>query len=201
MPEKRVIPTARSIDLVSYNVLVDGEELSSVYQLLSITVEKEINRIPWAKIVLVDGDPASQDFELSNQDFFVPGKEVEIKAGYHAQNETIFKGIVIRHNLKIRSAGAVLIIECRDLAVKLSVGRKSKYFYESKDSEIVEQIIASYGIENEIEETNVEYPAMVQYDVSDWDFCVTRAQANGKVCVADDGKLSVLSPILIRPKN
>ena len=194
MPEKRVIPTARSVDLVSYNVLVDGEELSSVYQLLSITVEKEINRIPWAKIVLVDGDPASQDFELSNQDFFVPGKEVEIKAGYHAQNETIFKGIVIRHNLKIRSGGAVLIIECRDLAVKLSVGRKSKYFYESKDSEIVEQIIDAYGIENEIEETNVEYPEMVQYDVSDWDFCVTRAQANGKVCVADDGKLSVLSP-------
>ncbi|WP_319590474.1 type VI secretion system tip protein VgrG [uncultured Draconibacterium sp.] len=194
MPENRVIPTARSTDLVSFKILVDGEELSSVYQILSIAVEKEINRIPWAKIILHDGDPASQDFELSNEDLFIPGKEIEIKAGYHSQNETIFKGIVIRHNLKIRLSGAVLIVECKDLAVKLTVGRKSKYFYESKDSEILEQVIASYSLENEIEETNVEYPEMVQYNVSDWDFCVTRAQANGKVCVVDDGKISVVSP-------
>nr|WP_319509686.1 type VI secretion system tip protein VgrG [uncultured Draconibacterium sp.] len=194
MPENRVIPTARSTDLVSFKILVDGEELSSVYQILSIAVEKEINRIPWAKIILHDGDPASQDFELSNEDLFIPGKEIEIKAGYHSQNETIFKGIVIRHNLKIRLSGAVLIVECKDLAVKLTVGRKSKYFYESKDSEILEQVIASYSLENEIEETNVEHPEMVQYNVSDWDFCVTRAQANGKVCVVDDGKISVVSP-------
>ena len=194
MPENRVIPTARSTDLVSFKILVDGEELSSVYQVLSIAVEKEINRIPWAKIILHDGDPASQDFELSNEDLFIPGKEIEIKAGYHSQNETIFKGIVIRHNLKIRFSGAVLIVECKDLAVKLTVGRKSKYFYESKDSEILEQVIASYSLENEIEETNVEHPEMVQYNVSDWDFCVTRAQANGKVCVVDDGKISVVSP-------
>ena len=194
MPENRVIPTARSTDLVSFKILVDGEELSSVYQILSIAVEKEINRIPWAKIILHDGDPASQDFELSNEDMFIPGKEIEIKAGYHSQNETIFKGIVIRHNLKIRLSGAVLIVECKDLAVKLTVGRKSKYFYESKDSEILEQVIASYSLENEIEETNVEHPEMVQYNVSDWDFCVTRAQANGKVCVVDDGKISVVSP-------
>ena len=194
MPENRVIPTVRSTDLVSFKILVDGEELSSVYQVLSIAVEKEINRIPWAKIILHDGDPASQDFELSNEDLFIPGKEIEIKAGYHSQNETIFKGIVIRHNLKIRLSGAVLIVECKDLAVKLTVGRKSKYFYESKDSEILEQVIASYSLENEIEETNVEHPEMVQYNVSDWDFCVTRAQANGKVCVVDDGKISVVSP-------
>ncbi|HYQ56741.1 MAG TPA: type VI secretion system tip protein VgrG [Draconibacterium sp.] len=194
MTERRVIPTARSTDLVTFKILMDGEELSSVYQVLSIAVEKEINRIPWAKIVLLDGDPASQDFELSNQDLFVPGKEIEIKAGYHSQDETIFKGIVIRHNLKIRTSGAVLIVECRDLAVKLTVGRKSKYFYESKDSEILEQIIAAYNLDNEIEESNVEHPEMVQYNVSDWDFCVTRAQANGKVCVVDDGKIAVLSP-------
>ncbi len=194
MPENRVIPTVRSTDLVSFKILVDGEELSSVYQVLSIAVEKEINRIPWAKIILHDGDPASQDFELSNEDLFIPGKEIEIKAGYHSQNAIIFKGIVIRHNLKIRLSGAVLIVECKDLTVKLTVGRRSKYFYESKDSEILEQVIASYSLENEIEETNVEHPEMVQYNVSDWDFCVTRAQANGKVCVVDDGKISVVSP-------
>jgi Rhs element Vgr protein len=194
MPEQRVIPTERSADLISFKILIEGEELSSSYQVLSLTVEKEINRIAGAKIILLDGNPAAQDFPLSNEEFFIPGKAIEIKAGYHSQNETIFKGMVIRHSLKIRMSGALLIVECKDLAVKLTIGRKSKYFYESKDSDILEQIIGEYGLENEVEATNVEHPEMVQYNVSDWDFCVTRAQANGKVCVVNDGKISVLSP-------
>nr|WP_321357108.1 type VI secretion system tip protein VgrG [uncultured Draconibacterium sp.] len=194
MPETRVIPTARSADLVTYKILVEGEELSSTNQVLSITVQKEINRIPWAKIVLLDGDPAAQDFVLSNESFFVPGKDIEIKSGYHSEEETIFKGIVIRHNLKIRSDKAQLEIECKDKAVKMSIGRKSKYFYDSKDSDILEEIIGAHGLESDVEATNADYPEMVQYRVSDWDFCITRAQANGKVCVIDDGKFSVLAP-------
>lgn len=194
MPEERVIQTARSADLVTFNIMVDGEELSAVNQVLSISVEKEINRIPWAKIILLDGDPTQQDFVLSNEAYFVPGKEIEIKAGYHSDDETIFKGIVIRHNLKIRNDKTQLIVECRDKAVKLTLGRKSKYFYDSKDSDILEQIIADSGVDNDIEATSVEHPEMVQYRLSDWDFCVTRAQANGKVCVVDDGKMSVLAP-------
>jgi len=194
MPERRVIPTERSADLITCIIMVEGEELSSTYQVLNVVVEKEINRIASAKIVLRDGDPSAQDFELSNEDFFVPGKEIEIKAGYHSQEETIFKGIVIRHNLKIRSNKSMLIIECKDKAIKLTIGRKSKYFYESKDSEILEQIIGEFDVDKELETTNVTHPEMVQYDVTDWDFCVTRAQANGKVCVVDDGKVSILSP-------
>ncbi len=194
MPEERVIRTARAADLVTFKILVDGTELSSSYQVLSITVEKEINRIPWAKIVLLDGDPAQQDFVLSNEIFFAPGKEIEIKAGYHSDEETIFKGLVIGHNLKIRSDKAQLIVECRDPAVKLTVGRKSKYFYDSKDSEILEQIISGYGFQSNIEDSAVQYPEMVQYRLSDWDFCVTRAQANGKICVADDGVVSIVAP-------
>lgn len=81
MPEQRVIQTSKSADLVTQKILVEGSELSNAYSVINIIVEKEINRIPTAKIILLDGDPASQDFELSNQDLFLPGKEVEIKAG------------------------------------------------------------------------------------------------------------------------
>ncbi|NQU53543.1 MAG: phage late control D family protein, partial [Bacteroidetes bacterium] len=194
MPEQQVIQTSQSADLVTFKILVEGEQLSSSYQVLNVVVEKEINRIPTAKIVVLDGDPASQEFELSNQDLLIPGKEIEIKAGYHSDEETIFKGIVIRHNLKIRSSQSYLIIECKDKAVKLSVGRKSKYFYESKDNEILEEIIDTYGLEKDVETTNVQHKELVQYNVSDWDFCITRAQANGKVCVVDDGKITIQKP-------
>lgn len=193
MPE-RVINTARSADLATYKVLVEGEELSRSYHVMNIVVEKEVNRIPTAKIVLRDGDPASQDFELSNQDLFVPGKEIEIKAGYHSEEDSIFKGIVIKHSLKIRPSQSFLIVECKDKAVKLTIGRKSKYFYESKDSEVLEEIIDGFGLEKDVETTNVTHKELVQYNVSDWDFLVTRAQANGKICVVDDGKISVKKP-------
>ncbi len=194
MPEQRVINTSQSADLVTQKILVDGVELSKAFQVMNVLVEKEINRIPTAKIILLDGDPASQDFKLSNEDLFVPGKEVEIKAGYHSDEETVFKGLVIKHNLKIRTNQSYLIVECKDKAVKLTIGRKSKYFYESTDSDIIEEIIDSYGLEKDVESTNVSHRELVQYNVSDWDFCVTRAQANGKVLIVDDGKIKVKKP-------
>lgn len=194
MPEERVIHTSKSADLVTFKILIEGEELSAAYQVLTVTVEKEINRIPTAKIILFDGDPALQDFDLSNQDLLVPGKNIEIKAGYHSDEETIFKGIVISHNLRIRSNQSFLIIECKDKAVKLTAGRKSHYFYDSKDSKILEDIIDTYGLKKEVEATSVQHKELVQYNVSDWDFCVVRAQANGKVCVVDDGKIIIKKP-------
>ena len=193
MPQ-RVIQTSQSSDLVTLKILVEGSELSQAYSVMNIVVEKEINRIPTARIILLDGDPSEQDWELSNKDLFLPGKEIEIKAGYHSDEETIFKGIVIKHSLKIRTSQSFLIVECKDKAVKLTIGRKSKYFYDSKDSDILEEIIGTYGLNKDVESTAVQHKELVQYNVSDWDFCVVRAQANGKVLVVDDGKISVKKP-------
>ncbi len=194
MPDERIINTPRSADLITHKILVDGEEISGTVSVMNITVEKEINRIPSARITMLDGNPSDQDFPLSNQDLFIPGKEIEIKAGYHSDEETIFKGVVIKHNLKIRSNQSFLIVDCRDKAVKMTVGRKSSYFYESSDSEILEQIIDQYGLGKEVESTSVSHRELVQYNVTDWDFCITRAQANGKVCIVDDGKLVFQAP-------
>ena len=193
MPQ-RVIQTSQPSDLVTPKILIEGSELSHAYSVMNIVVEKEINRIPTARIIVLDGNPSGQDWELSNKDLFLPGKEIEIKAGYHSDETTIFKGIVIKHSLKIRTSQSFLIVECKDKAVKLTIGRKSKYFYESKDSDILGEIIGTYGLESGVESTTVQHKELVQYNVSDWDFCVVRAQANGKVLVVDDGKISVKKP-------
>jgi len=194
MSPSRNIQTSRSADLVSFKILIGGTELPATAQAMNITVEKEINRIPTAKIIFTDGDPSAQDFALSNEDLLIPGKEIEIKAGYHSDEETIFKGIVIKHSLKIRSGGSFLTIECKDRAVKLTSGRKSKYYLDSKDSDAFEEMIGTYGIDKDIEVTGFQHKKLVQYNSTDWDFLVTRAQANGKVCVVDDGKITVKAP-------
>lgn len=190
----RTIATPQSADLATFTVLVEGEELSAVYQVKNITVEKEVNRIPFAQLVFFDGEASQQDFKLSNEDVLIPGKEIEIKAGYHNDEETIFKGIIIKHSLKIRENASVLVVECRDKAVKMTVGRKSNYYYESTDAEIAEEIIGKYSLENEVESTAYTHPELVQFNASDWDFIITRAQANGKITTVDDGKITIEKP-------
>ena len=194
MNNSGVIETSKNPDLVTFTVLVDGSAIPGTVQVLSAAVTKEVNRVPVATIVIADGEASSQDFPLSNEATFLPGKEVEITAGYHSDEEAIFKGIIIKHSLKVRSGISMLVLECKDACVKMTVGRKSKYFYESKDSEIFEEIIDTYGIDKDVEATNYSHPELVQYNASDWDFVVARAQANGKLCFPDDGKLTIAKP-------
>ncbi|MEP0266727.1 type VI secretion system tip protein VgrG [Dokdonia sp.] len=190
------IQTSKNPDLVTFKVLSGGTELPGKYGVKSIVVEKEINRIPHAQIVIIDGSSPDQDFELSNEELLIPGKEIEITAGYHLDEETIFKGIVIKHNIKVRDNVSYLIIECKDKAVKMTVGRKSKYFYESTDSDIIEELIGNQGLTADVEATANEHQELVQYRACDWDFMVTRAQVNGKLCFVDDGTITVAAPEL-----
>lgn len=196
MNNNRTIETSRSADLVTFRILIEGTEISAVHQVKNISVEKEINRIPFAQIVFLDGEAASQNFSLSNEELLIPGKNIEIKAGYHSDEETIFKGIIIKHSIKIRKRNSVLIVECRDEAVKMTIGRKSNYYYESKDSDIIEEILGKYNLQSDIESTSFTNKEMVQYRASDWDFIMTRAQINGQICTVDDGKIKISKPDL-----
>ena len=200
MPNSRIIETSQSADLVTFKLLIEDNEISSAYQVKNISVEKEINRIPFAQLVFIDGDAASQDFSLSNEDLFIPGKKIEIKAGYHNDDETIFKGIIIKHSIKIRENNSVLIVECRDEAVKMTIGRKSNFYYDSKDSDIIEEIIGKYSLESDVESTSFTNKEMVQYRASDWDYIMTRAQLNGKICTVDDGKIKISKPDFSQPE-
>ncbi len=188
------IQTAKNPDLVTFKVLSGNTELPGKYGVKSIVVEKEVNRVPYARIVILDGSVPEQDFKLSNENLLIPGKEIEITAGYHSEEETIFKGVVVKHNIKIRNGSSYLIIECKDKAVKMTLGRKSKYFYESTDSDIIEELISNNGLTADVEATTNSHQELIQYRASDWDFMVTRAQANGKLCFIDDGAIKVAKP-------
>ena len=194
MNNSGVIQTSKNADLVTHKILIEGTELSKTYQVKSIVVQNEVNRIPMAQIVLTDGEASERDFKLSNEDLLIPGKKIEITAGYHNDEETIYKGIVIKHSIKIKSGTSLLIIECKDETVKLTIGRKSKYFYDVKDSEAFEEIIGAYGLQKDVEATNFSHKELVQYNTSDWDFMVSRAQANGKLCFVENGKITISKP-------
>ena len=194
MPNDSTIPTPSSPDVCTSVILLDGAQLPGSYHLLSLSVTRELNRIPAAVIHLRDGEPSRGTFEASNSDLFVPGKKVEIQLGYRSQNNQVFKGMVVRHGIKVRSGGSQLIVECRDEAVKMTSGVKSKYFIDKKDSEIMEELIGTYGLQKDVEATVPGLKEVVQYESTDWDFMLCRAEANAQVVMVEDGKITVAKP-------
>jgi len=194
MPNERTIPSDKPKSVVTTTVLSGGTEVSKQHHLLSIIVKKEVNRIPAATLVYIDGEPSKQSFELSTKTDFEPGKEIEIKTGYSSDEETVFKGIVIKHAIKVRKKNSLLIVECKDKAVKMTAACKNKYALDTKDSDVIEELIDAYGLEKDVASTTVTHKQIVQYNCTDWDFMLCRADVNGLLCIPNDGKLSVAPP-------
>ena len=100
MPES---PKVSGDNTVKITVLSGGKKIDETYGIVSVTIHKKINTVPYAKLVLMDGDIASGDFPISNTDDFKPGQEIKISAGYGNEEETVFEGIIIKHGLKSRA--------------------------------------------------------------------------------------------------
>ena len=138
MAVARTIPTQANPDLVTFTIKVGGEPISREFHIASISIHKEINKIPLAKIKIFDGIPSDETFPISDTDNFIPGKEVEITFGYHSQEATVFKGIIVSHANTVTTTSSELNIECKDAAVKMTVGRNSKHFNNVTDSDVAE---------------------------------------------------------------
>ena len=185
----------KATDVVSQKVLINGTALSGEVRLNAISVTMAHNKIATAVIVVHDGDIASRKFELSDADTFKPGNSIEIKLGYHGDVETVFKGIITKHTLHAKEkASSFLMIEAKNKAIKLTVGRNNKYFFDKKDSDIIEEICRAAGVGVSTAATSVKYKEMVQYYVTDWDFIVQRAEANGMLAFTGVDQLEIKKP-------
>src|SRR5690606_10956952 len=195
MPNDRLIPTNGTTSVVTSIIRVNGNEIPRTYETLSLVIVKEMNKIPFAKIILKDGDPSKEDFPASNDELFVPGNEIELLVGYEANEDLLFKGIIIKHGIKIRSDGSSMLkLDCRDKTFKTTLIPNNKYFTEVTDSEAIEEILGEYKIDSDIDSSEVTHPKIVQYELTDWKFILSRAEANGFLCLVDDGLVSIKKP-------
>ncbi|MDB4533902.1 type VI secretion system tip protein VgrG [Vicingaceae bacterium] len=178
---------------ISYKIKIGGKEYVSSGPIISIQTFCEINRIPTATLILVDGDPSTQTFELSSDTNLDPGKEIEIELGYKGTNKPLFKGIIVRHSIKSSGAlGIYLKIECKHSALKMTLGRKVRYFEEKDDKAIITELFKDNKL------TGVTYKgefiknaSFLQFDITDWDFMMTRCEANSKLVLFDVDKVIV----------
>lgn len=194
MPESTVIPTPASPDVCSVAVLVDGEEIATQFHVLSVTVSNELGRIPSASLQLRDGEAARQSFPVSDTDQFVPGRKVEVRLGYRGENETVFVGLIVTHRVKVRKNGSLLSLECRDEAIRMTRHRRSRVFVDMTDGDVLDEVIGEYGLERTVAATTPMLLEIVQYQATDWDLLVSRADANGHVVAVRDGAVTVGPP-------
>lgn len=196
MTASSTIPTAASPDVASISVLIDGEPVSNEFEVLSASVSRELNRIPTASLQLHDGEASKQTFAVSETDHFIPGKEIELKLGYRGETETVFKGVIVSHRVRVRKNATLLWLECRDKAVRMTRGPKSRYYADTTDGDILDDLIGDYGLDRTVEATQPSLKEVVQYDSTDWDFLVCRAEANGHVVAVRDGAIHVGPPVV-----
>lgn len=179
------------MSVITATVLSGGEPMDPIYDLLSLDISKEVNRIPYAQLVLLDGDAAQQTFAISNTDFFKPGKEVEIKLRYEDnpnEEATVFKGVVVGHKVEASLDGSLLTVELKDAAIKLTYNRKSEVYRGQSDDKVIDQLIDRARLKKgPIPATQPQHVQLVQYYCTDWDFLLTRAEANGLLVIVSDG--------------
>ena len=181
---------------VTFTIKCNGTEIPGSYGVVSASVFKEVNKVATAFIQLLDGGFADgEEYSISDSGDFNPGSEIEIAVGYASDEETIFKGIVIKHGLKMMRGEFMLEIECKDVAVKTTVGRKNKIFEAKPDSDIISEVLGDYSdLTINVESTSYEHPELLQNYIADWDFVIQRAEVNGMVLFNSDGEIQIKKP-------
>src|SRR5690606_7880607 len=79
---------------------------------------------------------------------------------------------------------------------KMTLSKKGKFYENTTDSNVIEDILATYGIDAEVQNTNITHNHLVQYDCTDWDFMLNRLDVNNKICITELNKVKILKPTM-----
>jgi Rhs element Vgr protein len=185
---------------VNVAILSNGGRLPENIQLVSAEIRRAINTVPSARLVFLDGDMPNKAFPASDGDLLKPGATIRINAGYGDKDDaeqTLFEGVVVKHALRVDGANdARLVVECRDPAVRMTVGRRNANHLAQTDSAILTALIGAAGLQADVAATDTTYTELAQHYCSDWDFMLARAEANALLVIVDNGKVTVKPPAI-----
>jgi Rhs element Vgr protein len=188
-------PSRQGSTVVGVTIESDGRAIPDTIAVISATVDLGVNRIPRAALVLEDGDMPGGDFPVSSSGTFAPGASIRISAGYDGQEALLFEGIVVKHGIAMSGSNvSSLVVECRDAAVAMTLGRRNRHFGKGTVSDAIGALIGEYGLTARVDRTSGEFTELVQYDCSDWDYLVSAAEASGLLAIVEGGEVSVAAP-------
>ena len=185
--------------VVTITVISEGKTVNPAYPLLSFELKQQVNKIASAQLIYLDEDGYLGKFKISEDEIFKPGKNIKIQVRYEmteSSDYTVFEGVIIQHKIKLDKQASLLILELRHSAIKLTSSRKSMIYLDSTDREIFTQIGKNYSgiIFNAKTQDGIRHQQMVQLCCSDWDFILSRAEANGWWLLASGNTLLLIDP-------
>lgn len=181
---------------VSIEVKINGTVLSGAVEIISVGVTWEINRIAQATIKISDGGVFGLDnepFTNSASSDFVPGNEIELNLGYGDERSLSFKGIVTGQRMVVRRETSYLLVTCKNKAFKLTKSRSNQILKDSQDNDFFSQLISNAGLTADVETSSQYSYPLFQYNSSDWDYLIIRAEVNNFFVLTDQDKVSVKS--------
>lgn len=181
---------------LSYEVTLGSKTFKSEGDIISIHTVNEVNRIPTAVISFVDGSPADQKFKVSDESYLDPGGDVKIKLGYKGTTVQVFDGVIIKHAIKVRNNSSITVVECKHKSTKMTIGRKTRYYEKKDDKAIITSLFSENGISSAVacSGTFISEDSQLQYEISDWDYFMTRCEINSKIACYTGSKYEVQDP-------
>jgi Rhs element Vgr protein len=173
------------------------EQDGAALGLLSFEVVREANRVPKASIVMEVPDATLTPPLALMPGGLAPGLAVELLVREGDELTSLFSGVLVRLSLTIEDGAARIVAECQDKAIRLTRPRRTLLYLEGTDADAAATILRRNGLNaGDLGPSGPMHPALVQYEASDWDFLVSRAEAAGLVVVVEDGRLDRVRPSL-----
>lgn len=185
---------SKEIGILAYSVYCNGTKLTDNYQLTYVLVNLSLNRIGKATLKFNAGNMDKQTFTETDSSSFKPGASIRLDIGNIKAEKAIFEGFIVDVRISIeKGLHSQMVVECRDCAYPATQGRKNAIFEKKKDGDIIKEVLTPYGTVT-ADSTTYEYPTLVQYYCTDWDFALSRADVNGLFISVIGKNISVAKP-------
>jgi uncharacterized protein len=164
----------------TFDISVGGKKTNDSDVLInSVSVDTDTKKADYCSFTVVN----AYDFENAEfkwvDDFFTPGKKIEVMMGYEDAKETVFEGIItsVLFNFPEDESPEV-IVTGMDNSFKMMKGSKSFTWLKKKDSEVVSEIASKYVSNNTIDSTEAQKSEIIQNGESDYKFVQLLAEKN-----------------------
>ncbi len=187
------------------NVQIEGAKYKDFgSQLLSLKVESEIGKIPYAEASLVEGSFAEGNYPILKEKIFEIGKEYTIKVQRSEKEyEKIFSGILVSISLTNTEGHPGYHLIFRHPAFRMLSSVQTRSVSDATETDLIKKILDPYGLslkEFPQDLSGGKQEQFVQYQLSDWHFLQNRATASGTWTNFLDKQLQLWDPEKMKGK-